>query len=190
MKSAWCSDLQPAFFGGLFLISVDALTQSLTPNYIRGRVFGLRSMLNTVGTVVVNLLIWQLPSKTADVFVIWGLAVTAGVLLVIAAIGAYTQLVNGPFDSKRTTVVWRLIRIFMMIWHRLTWIGRHNVPSSGALVIASNHTAAIDPMLIQCSIQRQVRWLMLRSYRYKFANVVWSAVEPICIEPDGKNTSS
>jgi 1-acyl-sn-glycerol-3-phosphate acyltransferase len=50
-----------------------------------------------------------------------------------------------------------LVPLIRLYW-RVRWIGRDNVPETGAIV-ASNHVAAIDPILICACFWRQVSWL-------------------------------
>jgi len=178
------------FFGGVFLISIDSLTQSLTPNYIRGRVFGLRSMLNTVGTVVVNFVIWRLPGDDADQIVIWGLGIMAAGLLFLAVYSSYTQLASGPMPDRMTNALWRLIRLIALVWHRVKWTGRHHVPGTGPVILAPNHTAGSDPFLIQACLGRRVRYLMLRSYQFPILNVLWRCANPILVDQEGKDMAA
>lgn len=48
-------------FGGLCMISISTITQRITPNYVLGRVCGVREMLSNFISVLVNLAIWKLP---------------------------------------------------------------------------------------------------------------------------------
>ena len=53
------------------------LTQSIAPNYIRGRVFGVRDFISTSSAVTVNLIIWRTPD--ADQWMIQVLYVLSAV---------------------------------------------------------------------------------------------------------------
>lgn len=174
----WCG-----MFGGVFNICIDTLTQTIVPNHLRGRVFGLRALLNTSAAVIVNFAIWQLPN--ADNLMVPAL-LTLAVLLFIAAIyGLKMQITSGPLEDRRLNMLWKVTRMYTLIWHRLRWTGRHRMPMEGRLIIASNHTAAIDPFLIQSVLPRYVRWVMVTKNKYKLANYLWNAIQPICVDEGG-----
>ncbi len=168
-------------FGGVFLICIDTLTQSITPNHIRGRVFGTRALLNTVSAVVVNLLIWRAPD--ADFWMIPVLAVTAAATGIVAVWSLWRSLRRGPLESYRLNVMWHIVRVYMLVWHRLRWVNRHHVPLSGPAIIASNHTTGLDGFMIQIAVPRTIRFLMDRIHMFRILNFIWNAADMIGIDP-------
>ena len=172
-------------FGGVFMICVDTLTQSITPNYLRGRIFGMRAMLNTTFAVMINFAIWRSPA--ADYWMIHALYVTAGVMGLVAVWGLVGQMTNGPIYNRCLNVLWRLTRLYTLVWHRLQWTGREKVPSTGAFILAANHTAALDPMLIQAMMPRRIRWVMLKRFQNPWLSFLWNAIEPIALESEAQN---
>ena len=179
--------LATGFFGNAGMICVATLTQSIAPDYIRGRVFGVRDLLNTTSAVVVNLVIWQMPN--ADIHMVPALFAVAGVLAIVAVWGFWLQITTGPQDIKAQNVAWRLCRAYTLVWHRLRWVGREHVPTTGSIILAANHTTGIDPLLIQAALPRQIRWVMLKSYHYWFLAPLWKIIEPITVEQNGSDTS-
>lgn len=174
------SGLMIGVFGNMCIINVLSMLQVLSPNYIRGRVMGLANLVSTVGTVSINGVIWQLPN--ADNWMPATVLATAAILLAIGGIGLITVLTSGPLPSRAANVCWRVNRLFVFSWHSLTLHGKHHVPSTGPVVLAANHTTAMDPFLIQAGSNRLVRWLMLTSFRWRIANFMWNAIDPVCIE--------
>jgi 1-acyl-sn-glycerol-3-phosphate acyltransferase len=178
------------FSGGIVLIVISSLTQLVTPNFILGRVGGVREVLSNIVAVLVNLVVWQLPElrrvdarvPAADSLLIVSLYPLAAVLLGVASYGCWTRLCAGPLPSRMANFIWRLDRAAVLVWHRLVWIGRENVPSTGPVILAANHTAGLDPFLMQAAVPRLVRWVMLDSYRLRIANVLWKAIKPITIK--------
>lgn len=170
------------FFGNIAIISALTVLQSISPNYIRGRIMGLNSMINTIFTISVYGIIWQMPK--ADYWVITLMIVLGPALIATGAWAVVRYLVNGPMPNRKANVFWRLTRLFCFSVHRLQVTGKHHMPSGGPVVIASNHTTAMDPFLIQASSIRMVRWLMLTSYRIKLGEPLWRAIDPICLEHD------
>ena len=173
--------------GGVFLICVDTLTQSITPNFIRGRVFGMRAMLNTISAVAVNLVIWRSPD--ADRLMIPALKVTAALTGVVALWGLWRQMSRGPAPTRETNVYWRMARAFVLIWHRLRWTGRQHLPSTGPVILAANHTTALDPMLIQSAVPRVIRWVMLKEFQSPGLWFLWRAIKPIALGRGGRDLS-
>ncbi len=168
------------FFGNAAMICVETLLQSLVPNYIRGRVFGVRDMASMVSAVLINLAIWRTPN--IDERMVPLLYIIAGILALVSGIGGWLHLTRGPMTTRLANCVWRLWRIYCMVWHRARWIGRDHVPHAGPVILAANHTAGIDPVLIQSGSRRLVCWLMLKSHQYRLLAPVWQAMKPIALE--------
>ena len=175
------------FFGNAAMICVATLTQSLSPDYIRGRVFGVRDLFNTLSAVLVNLVIWRLPN--ADQYMVVTLGLVAGVLSVVAAAGLGRQLTSGPMTRNSQNVLWHVNRAFMLVWHRLRWVGRDHMPTQGRVILAANHTTGIDPLLIQASLPRPIAWVMLRNYRFRVMEPFWRVIEPITVDVNGSQLS-
>ncbi|MFI4861658.1 MAG: MFS transporter [Phycisphaerales bacterium JB063] len=171
-------------FGNIAIISALTVLQSISPNYIRGRVMGLNAMINTIFSVIVYAAIWQMPN--ADKGVVVSMSVIGPMLILGGIIGMLRYLQAGPMPSRMANVFWRLTRLFCFAWHRLQVTGKHHLPSAGPVLIVANHTTAMDPFLIQSASVRMVRWLMLTSYRMKIAEPLWRAIDPICIEHNKK----
>jgi len=167
-------------FGNFAIISSLTLLQSISPNYVRGRIMGLNTMVDTCFSVVVYGIIWLIPGSDHWVLVI--MLVLGPILIVSGLVTLIRHLCSGPMPNRAANVCWRLNRLFCFSWHRLSFHGKHHVPEAGPVVIASNHTTAMDPFLIQAGCVRLCRWLMLTSYRLKIANFMWNAIQPICIE--------
>ena len=169
-------------FGNIAIISALTVLQSITPNYMRGRIMGLNAMINTVFSVTVYFGIWMLPNADRGiVIVLW----VIGPMLILGGIFGLTRyLIHGPMPNRKANAFRRIFRLYCFSWHRLTIQGKHHIPRDGPVIIVSNHTTAMDPFLIQSSSIRMVRWLMLTSHRAKFMEPLWRAIDPICLEHD------
>lgn len=179
--------LGTGFWGNTAMICVTTLTQSIAPDYIRGRVFGVRDLVDTLSAVIVNLVIWRLPN--ADQYMVATLMVVSGVLVLAAGWGLWVQITAGPFPKRGMNAAWRVCRAYMLVWHRLRWIGRENIPTRGKVILASNHTTGLDPLVIQAAAPRVVRWVMLRSYMFPLLKPLWRIIEPIAVDQDGSDLS-
>lgn len=171
-------------FGNVAIISSVTLLQAISPNYIRGRIMGLMSLVATSFSICVYGAIWLVPN--ADYWVLVALLTVGPILLASGLIVLIRHLISGPMPNKMANLFWRLTRLFCFSWHGAHHFGKHHLPSDGPVVIASNHTTAMDPFLIQAGSIRMVRWLMLTAYRKPIGNFLWNAIDPICIEYNAK----
>ncbi|MCC6682925.1 MAG: MFS transporter [Phycisphaeraceae bacterium] len=171
-------------FGNLAIVAIMTLLQTLSPNYIRGRVMGLNSMVNTIASVSTYFAIWRLPD--ADVNIIIVLQVLGPLLLLVGIAGLWRHLRQGPLDRGDRNLLWHLARLLVLVVHRLRWHGRGAVPCDGPVMLVSNHTTGVDPLLIQASLNRCVRWLMIDKYQLRVLGYLWRAIDPITIRKGDK----
>ncbi|MFW6032499.1 MAG: MFS transporter [Phycisphaeraceae bacterium] len=171
------------FFGNAAIVCAGTLLQSISPNYIRGRIFAASGLVSTVSSVAINLAIWQLPQ--ADQWMIPALLAVGGLLIVVGAIAGVAAILRGPM-SPAANLLWRLDRIYALVWHRFEWVGRHHIPAAGPVIFAANHTTGLDPLLMQAACPRVIRWLMLESYRFRLFEPVWRTIRPITLEPKSR----
>ena len=52
-----------------------------------------------------------------------------------------------------------LINIYLKIFYKRKIYGADNIPSSGPVIIVANHINVFDPLVVGCSINRQVHFL-------------------------------
>tara|TARA_Y100001933_G_scaffold262865_1_gene322151 strand:+ start:8640 stop:10538 length:1899 start_codon:yes stop_codon:yes gene_type:complete len=176
--SAFCIGL----FGNMIIISVMTLLQTSTANFIRGRVMGLNSMANTSCSVATYFAIWRLPN--ADDNIRYVVLLLGPVLLILGITCLIRYATHGPAEHGIANAGWRIARLFCFVWHRLEVFGQHNVPHTGAVILAANHTTGLDPFVMQSRVTRMVRWLMMKNYQYKALNPLWKAINPIAIGED------
>jgi len=169
------------FFSNINRICVDTLTQTLAPNFIRGRVFGLREILTTGSAIVVYFVEWRMNS---DDWMVATLPWLAAVLLLVGLWGLWRLLRAGPMEPL-VNVFWRISRAYVLYWHQLRWSGEHQVPTRGPVILAANHTTGIDGLVIQAALPRVVRWVMLKSYLLPGLGPMWRRIQPIALSPDG-----
>lgn len=176
--AAFCIGL----FGNVVIITVLTLLQSVTPNYMRGRIMGINSMVNTAFSVLTYFAIWRLPS--ADTNIIYALYGLGALLILVGLIGLVRYLSHGPMPNQVANIFWRINRLFCLVWHRLEVQGRDRIPDDGPVILAANHPSAVDPLLMQAGTRRLIRWLMLTQYQIKPLGFLWRAIEPIALDRD------
>ncbi len=166
--------------GNVAIVTILSLLQSIVPNYVRGSVMGLNAMVSTTVSVAVYFAIWRL--KDADRNILYVLDVLGPVLIVVGLIALYRYLTTGIAPTRTGNLFYHGARLFALVWHRATWEGRHHIPRTGGAILAPNHTVALDPFILQPGCPRMIRWLMLTSYRYTFAEPMWRAIDPVFLE--------
>jgi 1-acyl-sn-glycerol-3-phosphate acyltransferase len=84
---------------------------------------------------------------------IWTVLGILAVLWVALAMISPWMLRN-PRENVETAFVWLFMRLYVRLVHRLSVIGREFMPSvrrPGPLIVVANHTAGVDPLLIQAA---------------------------------------
>lgn len=89
----------------------------------------------------------------------------------------------------------RLVGRYLAWWHRPRWEGFDPPPvraalDHGPLILASNHTAGVDVLLLQMPLRRLVRWMMWRGEMRPSVAWLWRHVEVIPVEQDRKDLSA
>lgn len=52
-----------------------------------------------------------------------------------------------------------LCRVILTVFGRMEVIGRENIPATGGLIVAANHTSNIDPLVVGCALDRKISYL-------------------------------
>ena len=91
------------------------------------------------------------------------------------AVGANWVLDN-PRGDLSGGVAFRFVRVYARVVHRLEVVGLEHVPKArraGPLIVIANHTAGVDPLLIQAVCPFEVRWMMMRTMMIPAADWFW-----------------
>lgn len=172
----------------LLLVPLNTLLQRLTPDHIRGRVFAAREILVEAGKVLIAGLIWQAPGT--DRFMQPTAVTLSAIMIIIAILSSFRYVFKGPHPKPIENFLWRIVRLYTTSCHRLQIIGKSYLPYQGPVLIVSNHTAGIDPMLIQSGALHHIRFLMATEYRNWQLNWFWRIAKPILVRRDGNDRSA
>lgn len=88
-------------------------------------------------------------------------------------------------------LAWRLVIVYARLFHWMRIVHRKNIPSGPVvngrpIVVVANHTAGVDPLLIQAALPFYVRWMMAADMRAESLEGLWSFLEVISIDRSGK----
>lgn len=67
----------------------------------------------------------------------------------------------------------RILKLYLLLWHRLKVRGAENVPNHGGIMIASNHASYLDPMAIGVGYRGRPVHFMARDTLWKSKLVSW-----------------
>lgn len=176
------------FFGNTTIICVVTLLQAVSPNYLRGRVMGVYTLMTTVSTVAINFIIWRIAD--ADRVIVPVLLGVALLMAVVALWSLWLQMTRGAAPTRISNALWRTVRAFVLVWHRLVWVDRHHMPGTGPVILVANHTTALDPALMQSAIPRIVYWVMRRTDHHWWLGWIWAVIHPIVLDDSGMDLAT
>jgi acyl-[acyl-carrier-protein]-phospholipid O-acyltransferase/long-chain-fatty-acid--[acyl-carrier-protein] ligase len=140
------------FFSGFFIVPISALLQHRPEEAQRGGVLAAANLLSFVGMLVASLVYYvaeRLLHFSSLAFFFWAAAGT------LAALAYVLWLLP---DSLLRLLLW----IAAHTLYRLDLKGQENVPSHGGALLTPNHSSWIDAVLLVCSTDRPIRFLMFK----------------------------
>ncbi len=150
------------FSGGLFIVPLNALLQQKSGQGEKGRLIATNNFMNTLGILLASGAIWifrDLLQVHADrIILIFGLL----------TIGATIYVLSILPDFMIRFTIWILTHTI----YRVRIVGRENIPIQGPALLVSNHVSFVDGLLIGTSIQRFIRFMILKSY-YEINALKW-----------------
>jgi 1-acyl-sn-glycerol-3-phosphate acyltransferase len=152
------------FFGAGILVSVNALLQRIVPNYIRGRVFGVKDLATMGGLLLATGLLGIPQWPHIDRHIVWIMALTSTLLFSAGLWTTYVRLGRSRFG--RAIMFWRNVNEFYCrIWPRVRREGICTVPLEGPVIVAANHHSTLDPFLLTAtSPNRYVSFMIAREF--------------------------
>lgn len=101
---------------------------------------------------------------------------------------------TSPRGEWVTYALWTTARIASRLVYRVRREGLENAPRSdadaGPLIVVANHTAGIDPPLIQSSVRFEIRWMMLSEMHVSFVKYLTKVLHLILVAQDGNDLSA
>ncbi len=132
-----------------------------------------------------SLRLWLLTSSLVLLF--WVIFAAAGWL--VFALFA-NRLLENPRGDTVTGLFYHGARIYCRVVHRLVVEGREHIPTSrepGPLIVVCNHTAGLDPVLVQASVPFSIRFMMATKMRLPIFEVFWEWAGIISINTTGRD---
>lgn len=112
-------------------------------------------------------------------------------LLALLALGFFARwLLANPRESVDGGLVWRGTRLYVRFFHHLTVEGKEYLPRGrrpGPLVVVMNHTAGVDPVLVQAVCRFYVRYVMAQDMRLPSYEWIWQWARTIFVDRTGRS---
>jgi len=173
----------------VLLISLETLLQRVVPNFVRGRVMGVKDVITTFGLISVAIPLAINP-KIDDII----RAVLAVLSVVVVGVG----LGLVAYYYKRQAMPWpaaicrRLAAAYLTVWQRFGRVGACTIPGTGPVIVVANHSNAMDPVILQVSSPRRIiHFMMAREYYEKRPlHYLYKAFGLIPVNRNGNDISS
>jgi 1-acyl-sn-glycerol-3-phosphate acyltransferase len=120
----------------------------------------------------------------------WGAALLLAAW-VLLALGANRIHRDNPREDPVAGLVILAMRGYARLVHRLRVEGLENIPGRrghGPVVLVANHTAGVDPVLIQSVVPFEVRFLMARDMQPRALEWLWEWTGVIGVNRSGPDT--
>ncbi|MCA9742240.1 MFS transporter [candidate division KSB1 bacterium] len=166
--------------GGLFIVPLFAYLQFVAEEHEKGRVLATVGVLNglflVLGSLLYNLFAVQFGLSADAFFLLMGIATVGAVIYICTIIPEYFIRFCG----------WLLTHTF----YNIRIVGAEHVPLKGPALLLPNHVSFIDAFLIGSTMQRFIRYMMLKSYyQIPMAKHIFRIMDTIPIEPaEGKES--
>ena len=98
---------------------------------------------------------------------------------------------DGPDRNVFTGIMWRVLRVYCRVVHRATFNGLEslrNTIDAGPLIVVSNHTGAVDPLLLQAACKFRIRWMMASEMMISGLDWLWRHEQTIPVDRDGRDS--
>jgi 1-acyl-sn-glycerol-3-phosphate acyltransferase len=117
------------------------------------------------------------------------------VILVSTAIFAFAFFARWVLDNPRQDdpvigMVFRFIQVYARRYHHLQVRGTEHIPQTrdpGKLIVVCNHTAGVDPLLVQSVCPFEIRWMMALDMRLTALEWFWDWSGIIFVDRTGKD---
>jgi acyl-[acyl-carrier-protein]-phospholipid O-acyltransferase/long-chain-fatty-acid--[acyl-carrier-protein] ligase len=141
------------FFGGLFVVPLNALIQFNATDSDLGTVLAGNNFVQNVAmlTFLVGTVLASLTGLSSVPIIL--------TLSAIMGLGSYRTLRHLPQSLMRF-----LLRVVFAQRYRLAVSGLEHIPSQGGVLLLGNHTSWIDWAVLHLAVPRPVRFVMTRRY--------------------------
>ncbi len=147
LNTAWMWLFPIGMADAVLLVMLDTVMQKVTPDRVRGKIFGLQLTLGTLSFLIGTFSVAQIINIINPLIIFKAIAVLALMLAVLVLI----------FDKSFRYFLLKatLGHIFLLLFDYKVE-GVDNIPKKGKVILAGNHTGHLDPFILQMATKRQL----------------------------------
>ncbi len=147
LSAAWCWLIPIGMADAVVLVMLDTILQKITPDRMRGKIFGFQLTFNTLSFLAGTYIVANLVTIINPLNIFKGIAVISLALAFIALV----------FDKNFRYFLLKatLGHIFLLLFNYKVE-GAENIPREGKVILAGNHTGHLDPFILQMATNRQL----------------------------------
>ncbi len=157
VDTAWLWLIPIGMADAVVLVMLDTILQKVTPDKMRGKIFGLMLTFNTLSFLIGTAIIAHIAGFINPLNIFKGIAVIS---FILAALILILDKSFRYFLLKAT-----LGHIFLLLF-RYKVEGIENIPRKGKVILAGNHTGHLDPFIVQMATHRQL-WFVTGPAAFK-----------------------
>ncbi|MCK4341149.1 MAG: MFS transporter [Phycisphaerae bacterium] len=172
--------------GAGILVTVMVIIQHFVPDARRGRVFGVADMCTMAAIVATTGLLGLPHIEHLDRYIPYLLGVTGAGLLLTTLLAWREYRRGDPFPAI-LWLVWRLVRFYSGFWCRVRRVGPCTVPRVGPVIVAANHTAGIDPIVMLSTCTHRLISFVVEEKYYRVPLASWFMRQDKCIPVNREN---
>ena len=157
LSAAWYWLIPIGMADAVVLVMLDTILQKITPDRMRGKIFGFQLTFNTLSFLIGTFVVANLVSIINPLHIFKGIAVISLVLAFVALV----------FDKNFRYFLLKatLGHIFLLLFNYKVE-GAENIPREGKVILAGNHTGHLDPFILQMATNRQL-WFVTGPAAFK-----------------------
>jgi 1-acyl-sn-glycerol-3-phosphate acyltransferase len=102
-------------------------------------------------------------------------------------------LSHNPRNEPAAGLTLAFMRGYARWFHRMRITGHEHIPASmhaGPLIVVCNHTAGVDPVLVQAAVPFEIRWMMARDMMPRWLSGLWAFTGVIPVNRAGADMTA
>lgn len=147
LNAAWYWLIPIGMADAVVLVMLDTILQKITPDRMRGKIFGFQLTFNTLSFLIGTFIVANLVTIINPLNIFKGIAAISLALAFIALV----------FDKNFRYFLFKatLGHLFLLMF-RYRVEGAENIPRDGKVILAGNHTGYLDAFIVQMATNRQL----------------------------------